>query len=50
MHRLGSWRVSGRSERRGYNSTVKLIEAGAVEFEPQRHVEGFIEGSVKVCV
>lgn len=41
---------AGRSEWHGYDSTVDLIEAGTVEFEPQRHTEGFTGGSVKVCV
>lgn len=39
-----------RNEHHGYNSTVDLIEAGTVEFEAQRHGEGFIEGSFKVSV
>lgn len=39
---------AGRNERCRYDSTVDLIEeAGTVEFEPQRHVEVFTEGSVK---
>lgn len=40
---------AGRSEWHGYNSAVSLTEAGTAGFEPQRHVEGFLEGSVKVC-
>lgn len=39
-----------RSEHRGYNSTVNLREADAVEFESQRHGEHFIEGSFEVSV
>lgn len=40
----------GRSEWHRYNRTVDLIEADTVEFEQQRHIEGFIEGSIKLCV
>lgn len=39
-----------RSEHRGYNSTVNLREADAVEFESQRHGEHFIEGSFEISV
>lgn len=39
-----------RSELHGNSSTVNLIEAGTVEFEAQRHGEGFIESSFKVSV
>ena len=46
----GQLELASRSEQCGYDSAVNLVEAGTVESEPQRHVEVFIEGNVKVCV
>lgn len=50
MHSWAAGEFVSRSERYGYNSITNLIEAGTVEFEAQRHGEGFTESSFKVYV